>query len=49
VGFIGSEEEVIASVGRLADAGATDFVALIIGNKEESERTFSLVSELART
>jgi F420-dependent oxidoreductase-like protein len=49
IGFVGDEESVLASVARLADAGATDFVAYIIGNEAERERTFALMSELARS
>jgi alkanesulfonate monooxygenase SsuD/methylene tetrahydromethanopterin reductase-like flavin-dependent oxidoreductase (luciferase family) len=49
IGFVGDEESVAASVARLADAGATDFVAYMIGNQTERERTFALLSELARS
>ena len=37
----------IASIEKLAAAGATDYVAYIIGTKEEQERTFAVLSELA--
>jgi hypothetical protein len=33
----------------LAAAGATDFVASIVGTTEECERTFTLISEIARS
>ena len=49
IGFIGDEEAVAASVARLADAGATDFVAAIVGDAEERARGFALLSELARS
>lgn len=49
IGFIGDEEAVAASVARLADAGATDFVAAIVGDADERARGFALLSELARS
>jgi F420-dependent oxidoreductase-like protein len=49
IGFVGDEESVAASVARLADAGATDFVASIIGDDAERARSFALMSELARS
>ncbi len=49
IGFVGDEEAVAAAIGRLADAGATDFVASMIGDAAERERTFRLMSELARS
>jgi F420-dependent oxidoreductase-like protein len=48
VAFIGDEETVSASIAKLADAGATDFVAANAGNDGEQARTFALLSELAR-
>jgi 5,10-methylenetetrahydromethanopterin reductase len=48
VAFIGDEDAVRASIERLAEAGATDFVASIVGTREERERTFALLSELAK-
>ena len=42
IGFIGDEEAVAASIARLADAGATDFVAAIVGDAEERRRGFAL-------
>ena len=48
IAFIGDEESVVASVGRLAEAGATDFVAGIVGDGDERARGFKLLSELAR-
>ena len=38
-----------ASIARLADAGATDFVASIVGDAEERDRGFALLSEIARS
>jgi F420-dependent oxidoreductase-like protein len=49
IGFVGDEEAVTASIQRLADAGATDFVASIVGDSEERKRGFRLIGELARS
>jgi 5,10-methylenetetrahydromethanopterin reductase len=49
IGFIGAEEAVAASISRLADAGATDFVAAIVGDAEERARGLALLSEIARS
>ena len=49
VSFVGDEESVAASIGRLADAGATDFVAALVGDAAERERGLALLSELARS
>jgi len=49
IGFLGDEDSVIASIEKLAAVGATDYVAAIIGTKEERQRTFALLSELARS
>ncbi|HEX4127623.1 MAG TPA: TIGR03564 family F420-dependent LLM class oxidoreductase [Acidimicrobiales bacterium] len=49
IGFIGDEEAVAASISRLADAGATDFVAAIVGDAEERARGLALLSEIARS
>ena len=38
-----------ASIDKLAAAGATDFVASVVGTSEERDRTFSLLSEIARS
>lgn len=48
VAFVGDEEAVAAALERLADAGATDFVASILGSGEERERTTSLLAAVAR-
>lgn len=49
VAFLGDEDAVRASIEKLADAGATDFVASIVGTQEERDRTFALLSEIARS
>jgi F420-dependent oxidoreductase-like protein len=49
VSFVGDEETVAAAIGRLADAGATDFVAAVVGDGAERERGLALLSELARS
>ena len=47
IGFIGDEETVAASISKLADAGATDFVAAIVGDASERARGFELLKEIA--
>jgi F420-dependent oxidoreductase-like protein len=47
IALVGSESAVTDGLGRLADAGATDFVASIIGDAGERERSFELLSSLA--
>jgi 5,10-methylenetetrahydromethanopterin reductase len=49
IAFIGDEEAVAASISKLADLGATDFVAAIVGDAEERARGFALLSEIARS
>jgi F420-dependent oxidoreductase-like protein len=49
VAFVGDDDAVTASIEQLAAAGATDFVASVVGNREERDRTFSLLSSLARS
>jgi 5,10-methylenetetrahydromethanopterin reductase len=49
VAFVGDEAAVAAAIERLAAAGATDFVASVVGDREERQRTFALLSELARS
>jgi 5,10-methylenetetrahydromethanopterin reductase len=49
IGFIGDEESVAASIQGLADAGATDFVAAIVGDEAERARGFALLSDIARS
>ena len=49
IGFVGDEEAVAASISKLADAGATDFVAAIVGDEKERARGLALLSELARS
>jgi F420-dependent oxidoreductase-like protein len=49
IGFIGDEEAVAASIARLADAGATDFVAAVVGDADERARGLALISEIARS
>jgi F420-dependent oxidoreductase-like protein len=48
IGFIGDEEHVAASISKLADAGATDFVAAIVGDQSERARGLALLGEIAR-
>jgi 5,10-methylenetetrahydromethanopterin reductase len=49
IGFIGDEEAVAASISKLADLGATDFVAAVVGDGAERARGFALLSEIARS
>jgi F420-dependent oxidoreductase-like protein len=49
VAFVGDDDAVRSSIERVAEGGATDFVAAIVGDREERARTFSLLSELARS
>lgn len=48
VAFVGDEDAVAAAVRRVGEAGATDFVASIVGNREERNLTTELLSSLAR-
>jgi alkanesulfonate monooxygenase SsuD/methylene tetrahydromethanopterin reductase-like flavin-dependent oxidoreductase (luciferase family) len=47
IAFVGAEEEVSSEVDRLAQAGATDLSASVIGDAEERARTWRLLAELA--
>jgi F420-dependent oxidoreductase-like protein len=49
IALVGDEDSVIASIEKLAAAGATDFVASIVGTSEERDRTFALISEMAKS
>ena len=47
IALVGDEEEVHRSLGRLAEAGATDFVAAVVGDAGERRRTLALLSAVA--
>jgi 5,10-methylenetetrahydromethanopterin reductase len=47
VALVGDEETVATGLARLAEAGATDFVASIAGTGEERERTASVLVSLS--
>jgi F420-dependent oxidoreductase-like protein len=47
VSFVGTGEEVTASVDRLSEAGATDFTVSVMGDQGERDRTWALFSQLA--
>ncbi len=49
IAFVGDEEHVAGSIRALADAGATDFVAAVVGDEEQRARGFALLAELARS
>lgn len=47
IALVGNEEAVRRALGRLAEAGATDFVAAVVGDAAERRRTLALLSALA--
>jgi F420-dependent oxidoreductase-like protein len=47
IGLVGSEPEVRAGLERLAAAGTTDFVAVLVGSVDERRRTLEFVSHAA--
>ncbi|MGH9086990.1 MAG: TIGR03564 family F420-dependent LLM class oxidoreductase [Acidimicrobiales bacterium] len=47
IALVGTEDEVAGLAAALADAGATDLVASLVGNPDERERTAGLLSSLA--
>lgn len=47
VALVGDEDTVAAGIARLQGAGATDFVASIVGDRAERDRTTALLSSLA--
>jgi alkanesulfonate monooxygenase SsuD/methylene tetrahydromethanopterin reductase-like flavin-dependent oxidoreductase (luciferase family) len=47
VAIVGSEEEVTASIRRFADAGTTEFSAVVYGTPDEVQRTNALLGTLA--
>jgi alkanesulfonate monooxygenase SsuD/methylene tetrahydromethanopterin reductase-like flavin-dependent oxidoreductase (luciferase family) len=49
IAFVGDEATVAAAITKLADAGATDFVASVVGDRDERARAFSLLSDLVRS
>jgi 5,10-methylenetetrahydromethanopterin reductase len=48
VALLGDEDAVTTAIEKLAVAGATDFVASIVGTSEERARTLALLSSIAR-
>jgi F420-dependent oxidoreductase-like protein len=46
VAIVGDEQTVAAEVGRLADAGATDFAGAVFGSREERARTVDVLAGL---
>ena len=46
--IVGDEESVAAEIQRVAQAGATEFSAIVFGDQAERNRTFQFVSTLAR-
>jgi F420-dependent oxidoreductase-like protein len=49
IAFVGDEEHVAGSIRALADAGATDFVAAVVGDEDQRARGLALLGELARS
>jgi 5,10-methylenetetrahydromethanopterin reductase len=47
ISFVGDETAVVNALGRLADAGATEFVASVMGDTEERRRTAEVLSQYA--
>lgn len=47
ISLVGSEEQVLTGLGRLADSGATEFVASVFGDAEERRRTIDVLAEYA--
>jgi 5,10-methylenetetrahydromethanopterin reductase len=47
-GLFGSRDEVEEALGRLADAGATDFGAILFGDDDEQEATRELLTDASR-
>ena len=43
VAVVGTEDEVVSRLDRLAEVGATDFVASVLGSAEERQRTVALL------
>ncbi|HVX22968.1 MAG TPA: TIGR03564 family F420-dependent LLM class oxidoreductase [Acidimicrobiales bacterium] len=48
IALVGDDDAVAAGLRRLADAGATDFVASVVGTADERARTTDLLAALAR-
>jgi F420-dependent oxidoreductase-like protein len=48
VAIVGDEDAVARQIATIADAGATDFAAAPYGAREERDRTFNLLTQLAR-
>jgi 5,10-methylenetetrahydromethanopterin reductase len=46
-GLFGSRAEVEDALGRLADAGATDFGAILFGSEDEQDATRELLRDLS--
>ncbi len=49
VGLVGDDATVERGIGRLRDAGVTDFMAVPCGDDRDQQRTVALLSELARS
>lgn len=47
VALVGSEDDVVAGIEAVADAGATEFGAVVFGDRDEVVRTRALVAQLA--
>jgi alkanesulfonate monooxygenase SsuD/methylene tetrahydromethanopterin reductase-like flavin-dependent oxidoreductase (luciferase family) len=49
IAFVGDEEHVAGAIRALADAGATDFVAAVVGDEDQRARGFALLKEIVRS
>lgn len=49
IALVGDEDQVLAHLGRLEEAGATEFVASVVGTPEEVARTRAVVASAATT
>jgi alkanesulfonate monooxygenase SsuD/methylene tetrahydromethanopterin reductase-like flavin-dependent oxidoreductase (luciferase family) len=47
VAIVGDEESVSQQIAAYAAAGATDWIATLYGGREERQRTFALLTQLA--
>jgi F420-dependent oxidoreductase-like protein len=48
IAICGTEEQVAAGIRQIEEAGATEFSAVVFGDEAQTERGYSLVSELAK-
>ena len=49
IGLLGSREQIVDGIGRLAESGGTELIAAIGGTEEEKRATFEFLGELSRS